>query len=127
MIQKNDGFVLQLRLPVEAARYCKAMAQLHYGSLQAWSDDLLRRFCEQKPWATGLVEWKRPRSRAAPGSTGVNWRPVNFIISPATAELVQTTLDALRTERDESAHTFSEALFGYTAVVWYLTYINPPR
>lgn len=108
------------RCPSTMYVYLKGITPFQYSSLTEMFLDMLTRFMAERPWEHGL-HWRKPRTAisyagSSAGSTG--WEQVNILLAPENADQVKAAaLEA----------GVSVAAFCYTAIFWWVTYVNPPQ
>lgn len=125
--QSTDGpekekSVFQTRVPATIRLYLKGMAVVHYGTLKRFFDALLTQFMQQRPWeGVAPIDWMQPRSPHSVTngrSTVTNWRVINLHLSDDVYDQAEKLIQQLGV---------SQAVFCYTAIYWWVKYIQPPK
>lgn len=107
--------IVQTRVPDAMYRYCKTIQPLRYETLMEMFDEMLTKFRAEKPWDNGLM-WRKPKTALqAGGKTG--WKQININMEEDQKVALTSLCEQLGV---------SSATFCYTAIYWWIEYVNPP-
>lgn len=105
---------MNVALSAEVFGYLQRLALLHYGSLAAQYDDLLRKFIQVAPWtARPALGWM-----PAPRPGRCNTVAAQLALSDDLRALLEDTAAGQGVTPDDFAHT---------ALVWWTTHVYPQR
>lgn len=116
---------IQVELSCTDLSYIQRIAMLHYGSLDAEYEDMLRKFIHLSPWtAWPPLEWRTPPDRL--DSSTIIERPN---LTAGLRECITDTIQCVNSisQRTLDFKPLTESTFIYTAIVWWTTYVYPQR
>lgn len=114
---------IQVELSCTHMSYLQRIAVLHYGSLDAQYEDMIRKFIQMSPWtAWPPLEFRTPPNRLEP-EVIVERPNLTSDIRECIADSIQG-INSIN-QRTLEFKEITESIFIYTAIVWWTTYVYP--